>query len=62
MACRFHSGFPIDQGFEDHYIRPHIGLGGQTPYERKKEKTNSTNPDIVVKAVGQFQKRARPPV
>ena len=38
MACEFHSAFHLDQGFEDHYIRPHRGLGGQTPYERKKEK------------------------
>jgi hypothetical protein len=31
------------------YHRPQAGLAGQRPYERLKEKTNSTNPDPVVK-------------
>jgi hypothetical protein len=44
------------QEWEDYYNyhRPHGGLAGQTPYERLKEKTNSTNPDPVVKDVRQL--------
>jgi transposase InsO family protein len=46
------------QEWEDYYNyhRPHGGLGGQTPYERLKEKSNSTNPDTVVKDVCQLHK------
>jgi hypothetical protein len=42
--------------WEDYYNyhRPHGGLDGQTPYERLKEKTNSTNPDTDVKDVRQL--------
>jgi transposase InsO family protein len=44
------------QEWEDYYNyhRPQAGLAGQTPYERLKEKTNSTNPDTVVKDVRQL--------
>lgn len=38
------------------YHRPHGGLAGQTPYERLKEKTNSTNPDTVVKDFRQLHR------
>jgi hypothetical protein len=44
------------QEWEDYYNyhRPQAGLVGQTPYERLKEKTNSTNPDTIVKDVRQL--------
>jgi hypothetical protein len=44
------------QEWEDYYNyhRPQAGLAGATPYERLKEKTNSTNPDTVVKDVRQL--------
>ena len=44
------------QEWEDYYNyhRPHGGLAGQTPYERLKEKTNSTNQDTDVKDVRQL--------
>jgi transposase InsO family protein len=44
------------QEWEDYYNyhRPHGGLAGQTPYERLKEKTNSTNPDTVVNGCSQL--------
>ncbi len=45
-----------DQEWEDYYnyYRSHGGLAGQTPYERLKEKTNSTNQDTIVKEVRQL--------
>ena len=48
------------QEWEDYYNyhRPHGGLAGQTPYERLKEKTNSTNQDTVVKDVRQLHNGA----
>jgi beta-phosphoglucomutase-like phosphatase (HAD superfamily) len=47
------------QEWEDYYNyhRPQAGLAGATPYERLKEKTNSTNPDTVVKDVRQLHIR-----
>ena len=44
------------QEWEDYYNyhRPHGGHAGQTPYDRLKEKTKSTNPDTVVKDVRQL--------
>lgn len=46
------------QEWEDYYNyhRPHGGLEGQTPYERLKEKTNTTNQDTDVKDVRQLHK------
>ena len=48
------------QEWEDYYNyhRPQAGLAGQTPYERLKEKTNSTNPETVVKDVRQLHRSA----
>jgi transposase InsO family protein len=44
------------QEWEDYYNyhRPQAGLAGQSPDERLKEKTNSTNPETVVKDVRQL--------
>jgi hypothetical protein len=66
----------LDQGVEHRYIRPATprlngkvershridgrGLTGQTPYERWKEKTNSTNPDTVVEDVRQLHTNLEP--
>jgi hypothetical protein len=46
------------QEWEDYYNyhRPQAGLAGASPYERLKEKTNSTNPDTVVKDERQLHK------